>query len=538
MIVMHPSILSILSNIPTNPYINRVMIRDVKHFYGRKRDIDRLYARIGSERPQSVSITGERRIGKSSLLWHLMQPENVSRQLPNPEKTIFIFLDFQENRGMTTDDFCAAVLNKLRDKFEIKQESGYDALLSTTQKLDSEGYKLILLLDEFETVTQNPDFDARFYAFLRALANRYNVAYMTSSRLPLQHLCHSKQISDSPFFNIFSSMHLRGFTEEEAKELIIKPSKEAGLPLEPYLDFLMDAGGTYPFFLQIACSALFEYIQFGDELDEMGKEDVFDSILEEADPHFTYIWEQMDEKERQVCQAIIDGETIERRERSILRSLIQKGYAYESSQGIKLFSALFIQWLEEASEEPSVTKGSYAPEAIVVIDICGSTRLSNSYGAHRLRALYEELEGIVTEISGRFRERYRRTTGDGVLLTFHTVTDAVNASLEIQRHVNEHNEAANEQYRIPIRFSIHFGETLVDEEERRYGDAVNMAFKVESLGTEDLSHPLPSEGYMLVTEQVARELAMTPGISCEELGAFELHGFTGLHRIYQLIRAK
>jgi class 3 adenylate cyclase len=530
-----------------SPYLNRVMIRNVRDFYGRKRELARLYARISAARPQSVGVTGERRIGKSSLLWFLMQPENAQHYLPNPEQVIFVLLDFQENREMTVGDFCTALLEPLSKRMpDVQLDGGYDALLDAVQRLDAQGLKLIVLLDEFETVTQNPEFDGRFYAFLRSLANRYNVAYITSSRVPLQYLCHSKQIADSPFFNIFSSLHLRGFTEAEARELIAVPSQAAGISLEPHTDFLLDVGSTYPFFLQIACSALFEYLQTGDTLDSMGREEVCETILEEAEPHFLYIWERMEEIEQQVILSIMEGKPVDLRERSTLRSLIQQGYVVESeeqrakSREHKLFSSLFAQWVEELSLEPTAPKGEYAPEAIVVIDICGSTGIANRYGAHRLRVLYEQLEGIALEVAGHFRDRYRRTTGDGVLITFHTVMDAVNASLEIQRRIQEHNMAADEPHRIPIRFSIHFGETLTDEEGRRYGDAVNMAFKVESLGVEELSEtadrPMPRENYLLATEQVARELASVPGIHCRELGTFELQGLTGLHRIYQLSR--
>jgi len=529
--------------ISPNPYLNRVMIRNVHDFYGRKRELTRLYARVGADRPQSVSLTGERRMGKSSLLWYLMQPENMVQHIADPDRVIFIFLDFQENREMTVEDFCAALLVPLSKQVpDINPDGGYDALLDAVKHLDAREFRLIILLDEFETVTQNPEFDGRFYAFLRALANRYNVAYITSSRLPLQRLCHSKQIADSPFFNIFSSLHLRGFTEAEARKLITAPSQAAGSPLESYTDFLLDVGSCYPFFLQIACSALLEYLQMGDELDDMGREEVCENILEEAEPHFQYIREKMEENEQRVCNLIMDGKPMDRRDRGTLRNLIQQGYVTESqegkSKGYRIFSSLFAEWVADAPLETASVRGKYEPEAIVVIDICGSIHIANRDGAHRLRTLYEQLEGIVLETSSRFNQRYSRATGDGLLLTFRTVMDAVNGSLEIQRRVHEYNTAVDEGHRIPIRFSIHFGETLTDEEGRRYGDAVNMAFRVESLETEALSDatdaPFPGQNYLLVTEQVARELASAQGVECNELGTFELNGFTGLHRIYQL----
>jgi serine/threonine protein kinase len=49
-----------------NPYLNRVMIANPSEFFGRDRDIRRIYSRLDAQRPQSISVVGERRIGKSS----------------------------------------------------------------------------------------------------------------------------------------------------------------------------------------------------------------------------------------------------------------------------------------------------------------------------------------------------------------------------------------------------------------------------------------------------------------------------------------
>jgi class 3 adenylate cyclase len=525
-----------------NPYLNRVMIRDPADFFGRKRELARLYARINAPRPQSVSIIGERRIGKSSLLAFLAHPENRGSRLREPERTVLLFLDFQENREMEVEDFFRAVSSRLREQLPDTPSSaegrGYNELLETVRWMDERGLKLILLLDEFEVVTQNSNFDAKFFAFLRSLANRYNVAYITTSRKPLQELCHTKQISDSPFFNIFTTLHLGPFSLDEAMELIKVPSERVGVPLESYSDFLMEIAGTFPFFLQIACSALFEYLQMGGELDQIGRDGVIETFLEEAEPHFRYIWDRLDDAQRQVCLRVARGEPISPRDLGVLRRLRQQGYVIMESGETKLFSSVFAEQVEilgEAEPEGEGEVVDYAPEAIVVIDICGSTEICDRYGAHLLRSLYKQLEGIAFEAARQFNDRYRRSTGDGVLLTFSSVRDAINASLEIQRRVQAYNTVTDKTHRIPIRFSVHFGETLTDERGNRFGDAVNMAFRVASLrGEEDF----PTEDYILITERVYHELESLPlpSTRCIELGVFEIRGFTGLHRIYRLMR--
>ena len=429
---------------------------------------------------------------------------------------------------------------ELNDQIDIIEKPDYDGFKGVMEKIQKRELKLILLFDEFDSITQNPNFGIEFFAFLRAFANRYDVAYVMSSGQYLQELCHTKEIADSPFFNIFSNINLNVFSLSEARELITITSKTAGIALEPYTDFLLEIGSTYPFFLQIACSALFEYLQFSDELDDAGKEEVCESIIEEAEPHFTYIWQHISETEQQICMKIIRDKDIDPSESVILRDLIKQGYILEDSGKIRLFSSLFARWITESAMKSPVKKGEYAPEAIVVIDICGSSRIADRLGAYRLRALYDELKGIVIEVSRAYRDRYHRATGDGFLVTFNTIMDAVNASLEIQRRVQDHNRVSNEDHRIPIRFSIHFGETLIDEDGNRHGSSVNMAFKVESLDIESLSiasgYQLPHENYMLVTEHIANELVAIPGIICRRLGAFPLEGFTDLYNIYCIAR--
>ena len=527
-----------------NPYFNRVMIRNPSDFYGRKREIARLYARINNPVPQSVSVIGERRIGKSSLLWFIAHPENKKKYLDEPEKVVFLFLDFQENRDMKVEDFYSKLFDKLKEQMpdiSLPSEGGdYDALLRVVQEVDSRGMKLILLMDEFEIVTQNENCDAQFYSFLRALANRYNVAYITTSRRQLQELCHAKQISDSPFFNIFTTLHLRPFSHEEAMELITAPSEREGVSLEPYSNFLIDVASTLPFFLQIACCTLFEHLQAGGTMDEMEQMEVRQTISEETEPHFQYIWDRFGELEQKVCLQVMESEPISLRDRNVLRELTQQGYVVMKPDVPALFSSLFAEQVEimKSEVEEVHVNGSYAPEAIVVIDICGSTKLAHQYGTHLLQSIYKQLEKIAFEVADRFQYRHRRSTGDGLFLTFNTVEDAVYYSIEIQLRIREYNRAADANHRIPVRFVIHFGETLTDEKEQRYGDAINMAFQVEAFVSEVLvgsgEYKLPNYDYAIITEHVCRELASQQSIHCRELGAFELPGLTGLHRLYEL----
>jgi class 3 adenylate cyclase/AAA+ ATPase superfamily predicted ATPase len=543
-------------DITHNPYLNRSMIRDIKDFYGRKREVARIYSRLGAAHPQSVSIVGPRRIGKSSLLNFIYQEANRRKYLKHHRQYKFVFIDFQERKRITLPEFFIELFELLSREFsgqlEITESPNYEGLKDVVTKIQQQGLKLILLFDEFDSITQNKNFDTEFFAFLRALANRYDIAYVVSSGRRLQDFCHTKEIADSPFFNIFSNLFLSPFSREEALTLIGEPSKDAGYPLDSVADEIISMAGYFPFFIQVSCSTFFEYaMDYSAELQDVALAEIHELFLEEAKDHFQYIWDIFDESERRVCLRIVRREEIAPPDMVVLRGLSQQGYVIVKSDGPVLFSSLFTQQVEmmETRREAEHAKESheshikqdYIPEAMVIVDIVGSTGLSHRYGAHLLRSLYSQLEAIGFEVAERFHARYRRSRGDGLLLTFNTVADAVNCSLEIQKRIRGYNNTVEARNQIPVRFVINFGETIADEKGERYGDAVNMTFKVEAFVSEALVGPdkggLPSYDYIVVTEHVYREMASKEGVQCRELGAFELPGLTGLHRLYELKHA-
>jgi len=121
-----------VSKMERNPYVDRAVIRDINRFYGRKQAVSRIYSRIGAPNPQSVSIVGDRRVGKSSLLHFICDEENRNKYLDNPENYVFVLMDLQEEPNDTISDFIESLLRLIEEalgsdiQFEGKTE--YDAL--------------------------------------------------------------------------------------------------------------------------------------------------------------------------------------------------------------------------------------------------------------------------------------------------------------------------------------------------------------------------------------------------------------------------
>ena len=91
----------------------------------------------------------------------------------------------------------------------------------------------LLYLDEFEYVTQNPNFDADFFGGLRALAIHNNLSLIPATRRELVDLCHSEEIKGSPFFNIFATVVLRPFTIEQSEDLLKRYTAGTGFDFTP-----------------------------------------------------------------------------------------------------------------------------------------------------------------------------------------------------------------------------------------------------------------------------------------------------------------
>src|ERR1700739_3493 len=118
--------------------------------------------------------------------------------------------------------------------------------------------------------------------------------------------------------------------------------------------------------------------------------------------------------------------------------------------------------------------------AILAADVAGYSRLM---GADEEGTL-ERLKAIRREVSDpKIKEHHGRivkTTGDGLLLEFASVVDAVRCAVEVQRELAERNADVPPDRRIAFRMGINLGDIIKDGRDI-YGDGVNVAARLEAL---------------------------------------------------------
>jgi AAA+ ATPase superfamily predicted ATPase len=286
-----------------NPFSYGKPIDHPERFIGHDREAEQVYSRLRSAF-ESTSIVGERRIGKTSLLKYLALPQTQAKFGLDAEKYTFVYQDFQlldENTVPTR--FWKRVLRAIKRAVqsqeaiidEIEQALKDEAIDNYTLDdiftlIDEDDLYIVLLLDEFENVTRNQHFDNDFFGGLRSLAIHHNLALITSSRQSLVELTHSEEVRSSPFFNIFATISLRAFSEEDATELIDRYLANTEVKfLISELNVIFAVAGYHPHFLQMACYHLFA--AYGKDIDGPARcRYVLDQVHREVAPLFWDYW--------------------------------------------------------------------------------------------------------------------------------------------------------------------------------------------------------------------------------------------------------
>jgi adenylate cyclase len=117
--------------------------------------------------------------------------------------------------------------------------------------------------------------------------------------------------------------------------------------------------------------------------------------------------------------------------------------------------------------------------AILSADVLGYSRLMRDNEEATVRDL-AALRVLITEVIQQHQGRVVDSPGDNMLAEFASVVDAVNCSIRIQEEIKQRNTGISENRRMEFRIGINVGD-VIEEENKIYGDGVNIAARVEGL---------------------------------------------------------
>jgi TolB-like protein/class 3 adenylate cyclase len=161
--------------------------------------------------------------------------------------------------------------------------------------------------------------------------------------------------------------------------------------------------------------------------------------------------------------------------------------------------------------------------AILAADVAGSCRLigiDEEGTLAQLKALRNTLfDPKIAEHHGRIV----KNTGDGALVEFASVVDAVRCAGEIQRGVAEQNIDVQQVKRIEFRIGIHVGDIIVDENDI-FGDGVNIAVRLEGIA---------EPGGVCISDDAYRQIRGKVEITCEDMGSQSLKNIAEPMRVWR-----
>src|SRR5580692_3760572 len=151
--------------------------------------------------------------------------------------------------------------------------------------------------------------------------------------------------------------------------------------------------------------------------------------------------------------------------------------------------------------------------AILAADVVGFSRLAGADEDRtlaRLRALRSDLvDPTIAVHNGRAFKR----TGDGTLIEFRSVVDAVRCAIEIQNAMVERNAGVPEDARIVFRIGIHLGDVVEENDGDLMGDGVNIAARLEGLA---------APGAICLSEQAYWQVRGRLDLAVTDLGPTQL----------------
>lgn len=268
--------------------------------------------------PDSISVLGERRFGKTSLLKFL------EKQAAGTPDLIVAGIDMLSLNPQSPTGFYRMLTLSLFEAGELASDEpplDYNGFFKFLIKLKKSGKRLILLIDEFDLVARASEFDMPFFENLRSLAMRYPLGFVVASVAPLNKIAHS-DVNGSPFFNFFLQERLEPLNQREAEEVV------KNLPGSNFSDAeakaIISLAGTHTYFLQLCCSLAWDLRESnGGKLDV---NQLTPSFAKRASQQFQYIWDHSSDPEKQVLYDLAHGKApVEQG----LEALISRGYVLE-----------------------------------------------------------------------------------------------------------------------------------------------------------------------------------------------------------------
>ena len=162
---------------------------------------------------------------------------------------------------------------------------------------------------------------------------------------------------------------------------------------------------------------------------------------------------------------------------------------------------------------------------ILATDVVGYSRLMGEDEAGTLATLKAHRRELIEPKAAQYHGRTIKLMGDGTLMEFASVVDAVAFAVEVQCAMRKRNRAVPEDRQITYRIGINVGDIIVEGEDI-YGDGVNVAARLESLA---------EPGGICIRRNVRNQVRDKLDIDFEDLGEVEVKNIARPMRVFSVV---
>jgi TolB-like protein/class 3 adenylate cyclase len=163
--------------------------------------------------------------------------------------------------------------------------------------------------------------------------------------------------------------------------------------------------------------------------------------------------------------------------------------------------------------------------AILVADVVGYSRLAGADEDRTLVRLRAVRSDLIDPTIALHHGRVVKLAGDGALVEFRSVVDAVRCAVEIQYGMIERNSGLPPERRIEFRIGVHLGDVVEEADGDLMGDGVNIAARLEGIA---------GPGAICLSEDAYRQVKGRLDLAVRDLGPTELKNIADPIRVYSL----
>ena len=163
--------------------------------------------------------------------------------------------------------------------------------------------------------------------------------------------------------------------------------------------------------------------------------------------------------------------------------------------------------------------------AILVADVAGYSRLAGADEDRTLARLRTLRSDLIDPIISVHHGHVVKRTGDGSIIEFRSVVDAVRCAVEVQTAMIERNAGVPPEKRIEFRIGVHLGDVVEESDGDLMGDGVNIAARLEGIA---------KPGAICLSEDAYRHVKGRLGLAVRDLGPTQLKNIADPVRVYAL----